>query len=319
MLASATTPSPDLSSVLTSQAAVALWLRFQCNAAATLHESYREVLLTEAKHQGRKIKRDKKQNIKKQDIKIEDSVEDSAEDSIWLEHLWGTALLSRFVHERFALRIDAWPRQPSSSSSPSSSPSDLPFFLRLVMLDSPVLLRLLRSAGLVLSASLIASVIESDQVARLREGLGEENYTFALTKGMRLRPASSRVSLTLASEQRTSLGDAAFHTVLGLRLLMRQAEGSFSEQHWRRLALKCPRGIVDLLRRNSEQEMLKATHLDAGTAAGLHASLTMFEPPLFEAEAEEDMFQAKTRQWWCAVAKEVVGSWHAWLESSKVA
>ena len=103
------------------------------------------------------------------------------------------------------------------------------------MLDSPVLLRLLRSAGLVLSASLIASVIESDQVARLREGLGEEDYAFALTKGARLRPASSHVSLTLASGQRTSmgasmgarmeLGDAAFHTVLGLRLLMRQAEG----------------------------------------------------------------------------------------------
>ena len=317
MLASATTPSPALppalSPALPSQAAVALWLRFQCNAAATLHESYREVLLAEAKPQARKIKRDKKQDSKR---------EDAAEDPIWLEQLWGTALLSRFIHERFALRIDAWPRQSSSS------PSSLPFFLRLVMLDSPVLLRLLRSAGLVLSASLIASVIESDQVARLREGLGEEDYAFALTKGARLRPASSRVSLTLASGQRTSmgagmgarmeLGDAAFHTVLGLRLLMRQAEGSFSEQHWRRLALKCPRGIVDLLRRNSEQEMLEATHLDAGTAAGLHASITSFEPAIFEGKAEEEML-ARTRQWWCSVAKEVVGSWHAWLEFSKVA
>ena len=281
--------APSLQELLVSQAAVALWLRFQCDPAKTLHESYREVLVAEAKrNQARGQKGNKPQ-----------ASEDSEKDSVWLKRLWGTALLSRFVCERFSLQIEAWPRVPS----------DLSFFLRLVMLDSSVLLRLLRSVGLVLSAFEIAAVIESEEVARLKEGLGEGDYAFAMTTGMRLRPARERVVLRVGRKQRASLADAAFHTVVGLRLLILQGEGMLNEQHWRRLALKCPRGIVDLLRQRSGQEMFDAAGVDEGTAAGLQVSIAVFE---------EDAQPSSVENWWCSVAKEVVGSWHAWLESSKV-
>ena len=283
---------------MTSPSAVALWLRFQCNPAATLHASYREMLAAEAKPRalagGQKAKKSK-------GLAEEQGVqEDLEKESVWLKRLWGKALLSRFLCLRFSLRIDAWPR----------APSDLSFFLRLVMLDEAVLLRLLRSVGLVLSAAEIARVIDREQVARLKAGLGERDYAFAMTTGVRLRPSPQRVALRVAREQRASLGDAAFHTAVGLRLLVLQGEGMLTEQHWRRLALKCPRGIVDLLRRGAGQEIEAAAGLDAGTAAGLRVHIAVFE-----ADGEESKFE----EWWCSVAKEVVGSWHAWLESSKVA
>ena len=278
-----------LQEVLTSHDAIVLWLRFQCNPAATLHASYREVLDAEAKPRAQA-----------RGQKDEKTTEGLEKDAVWLKRLWGGALLSRFVCERFALRIDAWP----------NIPSDLPFFLRLVMLDAPVLLRLLRYAGLVLSTAEIAAAIESKEVARLKEGLGEEDYAFAMTTGARLRPDTQRVALRIASEQRLSLGDPAFHTALGLRLAVLQGEGVLTEQHWRRLALKCPRGIVDLLRRGSAQEIRAAEGADEGTAAGLRANLV-----LFETEGEE----TKCEEWWCSIAKEAVETWHVWLESSKVA
>ena len=299
---SATTPTALLQPPL-SRAAVALWLRFQCNPAATLHESYREVLAASP--------RDRAQAGRKKDKdKDKESAQESAQESVWMQRLWGRASLSRLVCERFALRIDVFPR----------APSQLPFFLRLVMLDSPLLLRLLRSAGLVLSAAEIAAVIESEQVARLKKGLGASDYTFAMTKGAGLRPSPRRVALGLSGEQKASLGDPAFHTLLGLRLLVLQSEGlqdqelqdeeGLAEQHWRRLALKCPRGIVDLLRRSSRQEFKGMEGLDEGTAAGLRATITLFE-------TEEET--GEHEKWWCALAKEVIGSWHGWLESSKVA
>ncbi len=89
-----------------------------------------------------------------------------------------------------------------------------------------------------------------------------------------------------------------------------QDEEGLAEQHWRRLALKCPRGIVDLLRRSSRQEFKGMEGLDEGTAAGLRATITLFE-------TEEET--GEHEKWWCALAKEVIGSWHGWLESSKVA
>lgn len=299
---SATTPTA-LPQPPLSRAAVALWLRFQCNPAATLHESYREVLAASP--------RDRAQAGRKKDKdKDKESAQESAQESVWMQRLWGRASLSRLVCERFALRIDVFPR----------APSQLPFFLRLVMLDSPLLLRLLRSAGLVLSAAEIAAVIESEQVARLKKGLGASDYTFAMTKGAGLRPSPRRVALGLSGEQQASLGDPAFHTLLGLRLLVLQSEGlqdqelqdeeGLAEQHWRRLALKCPRGIVDLLRRSSRQEFKGMEGLDEGTAAGLRATITLFE-------TEEET--GEHEKWWCALAKEVIGSWHGWLESSKVA
>ncbi len=204
---SATTPTA-LPQPPLSRAAVALWLRFQCNPAATLHESYREVLAASP--------RDRAQAGRKKDKdKDKESAQESAQESVWMQRLWGRASLSRLVCERFALRIDVFPR----------APSQLPFFLRLVMLDSPLLLRLLRSAGLVLSAAEIAAVIESEQVARLKKGLGASDYTFAMTKGAGLRPSPRRVALGLSGEQQASLGDPAFHTLLGLRLLVLQSEG----------------------------------------------------------------------------------------------
>ena len=296
LVASSETPIPASGQeVLTSQAAVSLWLRFQCNPAETLHESYRELLEAEAKPHA--------QTRRQKGVK-----EDSEHDAVWLKHLWRTPALSRFIGERFSLRIDAYPR----------APSDLSFFLRLVMLDSAVLLRLLRSTGLVLSAGLIAAVIESKQVARLRAGLGEEDYAFAMTKGARLRPSKKRMLLQIEREDHASVADAAFHTVVGLRLLVLQGEGLLTEQHWRRLALKCPRGLVGLLRRNSAQvstqesaqEVENAAGLDEGTAAGLRTRLAVFE-----ADGEEPSVQ----DLWSSVAKEVIGSWHAWLVSLKVA
>ncbi len=293
---------------LTSPTFVALWLRFQCNPAETLHESYREMLDASAKPRKRAGSQRDALRKKKGGATEEPASEEAEQGSVWLKHLWGTSLLSRFVCERFSLRCDAWPRVPS----------DLPFFLRLVMLDSAVLLRLLRSVGLVLSAPEIAAAIDREEVARLRGGLGEEDYTFAMTKGARLRPSKQgadsegdmEMRLLVAREHRASLADPAFHTVVGLRLLLLQGEGLLSEQHWRRLALKCPCGIVDLLRHGSAQELEDAAGLDEGTAAGLQARLAVFETEGQTSGGEI---------FWGSVAKEVIGSWHVWLVSSKAA